>query len=210
MRKLPSFGAGASAGAAPIFVFGAASTSNGQTLTGIITGDLVLAIVASNTQFPTAPIGWALEVSGGALAAGSFVNIYSRIVRPQDTTTLSVNNGSAGSVGMAAFRRLLPIDGLATVAQGVSTAPISGSFTNTIANGFAVNLVGFDATAGTGVFTGSTGYTLACTNSAIAGTRFGCAIEYKQLTAPGVVPASSGAVLGASGDWAVYALAIHP
>lgn len=194
----------------PSFVVGVAGTTDSLTLAGIQTDDLVVAIACGNSQFLTTPIGWTCEVSGAPFVAGAFISVYTRTVRPQDTTTLTLSSDNAGAFAMAAFRHVFPIDGLATLKNATSALPVSNSFANLVAGDFAVNFIGWDVVSGNSDYTVSTGYTLACHQQAVGGSHFGAGIEYKQLGAAGTVVASSGAALGQSGDWGVFGLALHP
>lgn len=201
---------GAGAKANPSFVVGAAGTAAAITLTGLKAGDLVIGAVCGTSNSPSIPAGWWLTNSALTVTAGVFLLWFYRIVTPQDGTTVTLPSNLVAGYAAAAFRGVLTTDGISTGNTGVSAAPDANAFVTTVANDIVVNLIGWGSGSGSNIYSPSTGFTIAANKPAVNGTNFGVAIEYQLGQAAGTIPASSGAALGASNDWGMVALALHP
>jgi hypothetical protein len=209
----PQAGGGSSA-AVPSFVVGGtsvAATTPTVTLAGVQTGDVIIGAQFGATQFPSAPVYWAL-VLNGFNDSGTFLNIYYRIVTPQDSTSFILGNNTTSCTAMAAFRHVLPIDGIsATANTGVTTSPASNTFTTTILNGIGIWVDGFGAGSGTATATAApTGYTFGANVAAVFGAHFGISIAYKTGLSVGAQGTLTGTLSATAAQWAALAFALHP
>lgn len=139
MRRIPQLGAGG--GGAPIPNFVVANTSTAgltMTLAGIVAGDLVIFGMFGNTQFTAGAAGYNPIISAQPVggAGPPWLNVYTHVVTPQDTTTLTYLTAfpNFGSVVGIAFRGVFPAtDGFGTLHDNAATQTlVSNSFTTTI------------------------------------------------------------------------------